>query len=224
MKIIFKTLGICFLFCACMILIETLYFSWVAITPSDSTSHVDAIVVFSGSSNRIRHAYDLARSGVSKTLIISPASRRRIDDYERWYAAPEKMNYLIEEKAQTTFTNAFHVAELIRTNRLSSVLLVTSDYHMPRSFFLLNLLALGTDCRIRMSKVDSGKKLPENWNRRITTLKIAYNEMVQLWGSLIEGGLYAVGGDRAWLRKSSSGATQWMRKHLLFDTPCLDCG
>ena len=224
MRIILKIIGLCLLFCACMILVETVYFSWVAIAPSDATSPADAIVVFSGSSNRIRHAYDLARSGVSKTLIISPASRRRIADYERWYAAPEKMNYLIEENAQTTFTNAFHVAELIRARHLSSVLLVTSDYHMPRSFFLLNLLSIGADCHIGMAKVDSGRKLPANWNRRVIRLKLAYNEMVKLWGSLIEGGLYAVGGDRAWLRKSSEGATRWMRKHLLFDIPCLDCG
>jgi uncharacterized SAM-binding protein YcdF (DUF218 family) len=208
-----------------MISIEALYFGWVAKQPSDSNqSSYAAIVVFSGSLNRLQRAYNLAKQGVAPVLIISPANKHDIEVYERHYGVPGKAKYVLEEKAETTFTNALYSAQLIRENHLSPVLLVTSDYHMPRSFFLLKLLMLTTDCRIAMSKLDTGAGQPASWLGQPAMLKMTYNEMVQLWGSLLEGGLHYLGGPNAWLRKRSSGVARWLREHLLFDVPCLDCG
>jgi uncharacterized SAM-binding protein YcdF (DUF218 family) len=73
---------------------------------------------------------------------------------------PAVQTYIIEEQADTTFANALHVAKLIKEHRLTSVLLVTSDYHMPRSFFLLKLTTLTSGCRIGMHKVDTRQREP----------------------------------------------------------------
>lgn len=223
MRIIFKTAILFFLFCSSILLIEAAYFIWIAVQPSDP-SPVDAIVVFSGSKSRVKHAYELAHQGIAPYLMISPASQRSIDRYEKQFGEPGKASYIIEDRAETTFTNALYAARLIKAKGLTSVLLVTADYHMPRSYFLLKLVTLRTDCRIGLSKLDTREGQPAGWQDRITRLKANYNEMVQLWGSLIEAGLHSLGGSNAWLGKRSPGVTRWLREHLLFDVPCLECG
>lgn len=202
--------------------LHTFLFIWVLNRASDASQY-DAIVVFAGSSNRIERAYALARQGVAPAIIISPAGKRALGIYEKRYGPPGNAEYLLEEKADTTFANALHVARLIREHRLTSVLLVTSDYHMPRSFFLLKLTTLTTGCRIGMHKVDTRSNGPIGWRARITRLKLTYNEMVQLWGSLAEGGLVALGEPDTWLKKRSSGVARWLREVLLFDVGCVDC-
>lgn len=203
--------------------LETLFFIWTLNRPS-VTSQYDALVVFAGSSNRIERSYELARRGVAPLLIISPAGRRILNRYEKRFGPPGKATYLLEERADTTFANALYVARLIRTHGLTSVVLVTSDYHMPRSFILLKLTTLAAGCRIGIHKVDTRPATPMTWRTRITRLKLTYNEMVQLWGSLVEGGLHVLGEPDTWLKKRSSGVTRWLRELLLFDVGCPDCG
>ena len=223
MNRLFKTGIFTLVLCLSVLLCETLYFVWVGMQPSDRISS-DAIVVFSGSNRRVQHGYDLAKQGIAPILIISPAGQPLIDRYEKKYGTPGNARYLLEKKAETTFTNALYSAELIRSNNLTSVLLVTADYHMPRAFFLLKLLLLDTDCRIDMSKLNTHEKRSTGRKSEINRLKMTYNEMIQLWGSLLEGGLHFMGESNTWLRKRSPGVTRWLREHLLFDVPCLECG
>jgi hypothetical protein len=51
-------------------------------------------------------------------------------------------------------------------------------------------------------------------------MKLIYNEMVQLWGSLAEGGFYYAGVSKSWMKKHSNGYSQKLRELLLFDIPC----
>jgi uncharacterized SAM-binding protein YcdF (DUF218 family) len=205
-----------------LVLLETLFFLWILNQPSETSGH-DAIVVFAGSSNRIKRAYQLAGQGVAPSLIISPAGNRSICYYEKRFGKPGNATYILEERADTTFENALHCAELINANHLKSVLLITSDYHMPRSFFLLKLATLGIDCPIGIHKLDTRSAKNTNLSYQIKRMKLTYNEMTQLWGSLIEGGLYYMGGPNEWLKTRSSGVSRWLRKHLLFDVGCPDC-
>lgn len=209
----------------CMVVLfalEALFFAWVAYRPSD-VSPSEAIVVFAGSSNRIRRAYELAQQGVAPVIIISPAGRRTLESYEKRYGDPGQATYILEERADTTFTNADFTARLIRDHGIDSVLLITSDYHMPRSFFLLKLATLTAGVSIGMHKLDNRPPEPTTWRTRTIRMKLAYNEMVQLWGSLAEGALYYLGGSNTWLQKRSSGMVRWLRELLLFDVSCPDC-
>ena len=223
LRITLKTAIFILILFSSVILFEVMYFAWISVQASDR-ANVDAIVVFSGSKNRIKQAYDLASQGTAPFLIISPATRRNIRWYEKQFGEPGDARYIIEDKAETTFTNALYSARLIKEKHFTSVLLVTADYHMPRSYFLLKLATLTTDCRIDLSKLDTRSRQESGWQGRRTRLKASYNEMVQLWGSLIEGGLHFMGGSNAWLRKRSPGVTRWLREHMLFEVPCLECG
>jgi uncharacterized SAM-binding protein YcdF (DUF218 family) len=120
--------------------------------------------------------------------------------------------------------NALHSARLIKKHRLKSVLLVTSDYHMPRSLVLLKMTTMGSGCRIDTHKVATRFSDPaDRTGSRLSRLKITYNEMVQLWGSLVEGGLHAWAGPQLRGKTRSSGLSRWLRQHLLFDVRCADC-
>jgi hypothetical protein len=54
-------------------------------------------------------------------------------------------------------------------------------------------------------------------------MKLAYNEMVQLWGSLFESGLFYFRSQDKWLKKESNGIFKWLRDLLLFDVSSTDC-
>jgi uncharacterized SAM-binding protein YcdF (DUF218 family) len=199
-----------------LFILEGLYFLWVSRLPSDKGKY-DAVVVFSGSQNRIKQGYELSRNGVASKLIISPASRGLLARYEKLYGSPGKTAYVLEEKADTTFANAYYTAQIVKKHHFQAVLLVTSDYHMPRSFFLLRMCALATGCRVGVYKLDTMPAGKISWHHRILRLKLAYNEMVQLWGSLLESGLYYLNGPDNWLKKQHSGISKWLRDILLFD-------
>ncbi len=113
--------------------------------------------------------------------------------------------------------NALFTARLIDSHELKSVLLVTSDYHMARSYLLLKMTTLLAGCRIGIHKVETRYSFPRHGRDRIDSMKMAYNEMVQLWGSLVECGLYSSGVSVARAEVRSSGWSGWLREHLLFD-------
>jgi len=206
-----------------LIALEIGLFVWILNRPSDRSLH-DAIIVFAGSNNRIEGAFQLARQGIAPTVIISPASRGTLHKYEKQFGRPGDAAYILEQQADTTYMNAHHTAQLIRKHTLNSVLLVTSDYHMPRSYILLKLATLGTGCRIGIDKVAtqfSGKN--DSRFGSMDKIRLSYNEMVQFWGSLAEGELHRWGGGGQRLNTRSSGLLKWMRTHLLFDVGCADC-
>ncbi len=196
---------------------------WISNLPPHTGPH-DAIVVFGGSGNRIKQAYGLARQGLAPQLIVSPAGRRLLARYEKRYGKPGNAGYILETRADTTFMNAFYCARLIKKHRLRSILLVTSDYHMPRSLILMRTAAMGSGCRISIHPVPTQfADSADCTGSRLVRLKITYNEMVQLWGSFFEGGLNAWGGPGQRMKTRSSGISQWLRRHLLFDVRCVDC-
>jgi uncharacterized SAM-binding protein YcdF (DUF218 family) len=202
--------------------LEGLYFLWVNHLSSE-VGNYDAVVVFAGSANRIEQGYELARTGVAPKLIISPANRRLIALYEKRYGSSGKATYIIEEKADTTYANAYYTTQLVKKHGLKSVLLVTSDYHMPRSYFLMKMCSFATGCRIGVYRLDTRPAGSLSWHDRSLRLKLTYNEMVQLWGSLLESGLFYLKRPDKWLKKKSSGISRWLRGLLLFDVPCPDC-
>jgi uncharacterized SAM-binding protein YcdF (DUF218 family) len=203
--------------------IEAFYFYWILQRPSHATTY-DAIVVFAGSNNRIEHAFQLAREEIAPTVIVSPAGRRTLHNYEKQFGPPGDAAYILEPRADTTFMNAHYTAQLIRKHSLKSVLLVTSDYHMPRSYVLLKLATLGSGCRIGFDKVPTRfSKKGDSRFGSMDKIRLTYNEMVQLWGSLAEGGLHRWGGGGKRVNTRSSGLLRWMRSHLLFDVGCSDC-
>lgn len=177
----------------------------------------DLIAVFAGAQDRIEAGYRLARMNIAPSMVISPASRQTIAIYDRRYGRIPGVSHLIENRADTTFQNALLVGRLMRRHKKRSEILVTSDYHMPRSYLLMRIEMIGTDTVIHPYPVLSRPfdENPLTWSVR--QKKQIYNEMVECWGSLFEKLLYHVQGDISQRRLKQNKTLCFLKQLLLFE-------
>ncbi len=140
MRRFFKGVFVVFIIGAAGLLIEFLYFGLLGSKGSPDTA--DTIFILNGDSERIKKGYESARESNAGFVIISPADDSTIKAYEKQFK-PINAKYILENKARTTFENAYFVSKIISEYRFQSVTFVTSDYHMPRSYLLLKLMLMG---------------------------------------------------------------------------------
>ncbi len=104
--------------------------------PKDETTKTDAIVVLTGGRNRIKEALLLLDIGLSEKLLISGVEKNislKEILQKQQLNIPEKGIVHLEKNSTNTVENARESAEWIRSNNISSIRLVTSNYHTPRS-------------------------------------------------------------------------------------------
>jgi uncharacterized SAM-binding protein YcdF (DUF218 family) len=186
LKILLKTIFFGALFLVCVLTIEGILFYRILIAPN-KVAEADVIVVFMGAGNRVSKGHHLADSGLAPYLILSPATGSRLLGFHQQHGARTKSYaYLVEDRATTTFQNALLTGRLIKQQGFKSCLLVTDQYHMPRSLLLLKIALVGRGVTIVPAPVDPGSiaRSPLEWTTR--QKKILYNEMIKFWGSLTE--------------------------------------
>lgn len=100
----------------------------------------EAIVVLTGESGRIPAAVELLRNRPSDRLIISGVHEGTplIDVINKQVGASYRIHETwpkieMESESLSTIENAEMTAKLLRSNHIEKVVLVTSDYHMPRA-------------------------------------------------------------------------------------------
>jgi uncharacterized SAM-binding protein YcdF (DUF218 family) len=99
--------------------------------------HADALVALTGGSDRVAEAVDLLIDGQADRLLITgvnPATSseslaRRIPRLRRLVGCCVTLGY----RALDTAGNAAETAAWVRANNVRSLIVVTSDYHMPRA-------------------------------------------------------------------------------------------
>ncbi|WP_419662575.1 conserved uncharacterized protein, DUF218 [Desulfosarcina variabilis str. Montpellier] len=175
------------------------------------------IVAFQGADGRASEAYHLIDRGRAPTLIISPATPSQLKAYDRLYQPTKKFESIIEQQARTTFENALYTAHIIKRYGFKSVILITSWNHTPRSYFLLNMLLLGSDIDVKIKSVATGRLDQGNWFRHAIGWKMIYNEMLETWGSLVEWIKYLNRGDLSDIQPGKSGFFSGLKDFLLFD-------
>ena len=106
---------------------------------TDTPEKVDALVVLSGAADRLPRALELLRDGVSKTLIVSWGPD--LSDGQRAeigaISPPVELLEFIPEP-DTTQGEARAIASLMRQRGFSSILVVTSTYHITRARTLVD--------------------------------------------------------------------------------------
>jgi uncharacterized SAM-binding protein YcdF (DUF218 family) len=106
---------------------------------------MDAVLVFSGSSNRLVEGYDYFLQGKTKKLMITG------NDYPRIAAdgavkkllrkvKKHKDQIYIDLLARNTIENAENGAQWALKNHVKNILLITTEGHMPRAYFELRRL------------------------------------------------------------------------------------
>ena len=194
-----------------VLLIEGIYFFQI-LHSEPAITKTDAIVVFSGSGERVEAGYKLAGLRYAPNLVVSPADSKQLSNYHRKYSLPASVKVIREDKARTTFENAFYCNRIIKHHKFNSIVLVTSDYHMSRSYLLMKIFLTGSGINIQFEGVESVK-----YRTKEKQLKIVYNEMVRMWGSLVELICFQFSRQVPETPLKSYKAVQWLKSVLLFD-------
>lgn len=102
----------------------------------DAVQNVDAIVVLTGDMGRITTGFSLFSGGMSPQLFITGVNplvtAEDLLSQHKGRALPCCITY--DHKARTTIENGIETKNWIDTQpNINEVLLVTSDYHMPRA-------------------------------------------------------------------------------------------
>lgn len=97
----------------------------------------DGVVVFTGGEDRVASAMALLNAGAGKRLLISGVnpSVTRPQVAAMWPGDPELFECCVDlgVEAQTTEGNASELDGWARAHGYRSLILVTSDFHMPRA-------------------------------------------------------------------------------------------
>ncbi|WP_137132173.1 YdcF family protein [Rhizobium sp. FY34] len=142
----------------------------------------DAIVVLTGGYQRVDQAVGLLRDGAGRRLLISgahpsasPASIRRTTQ-----SSPDLFRCCVDigYKAIDTIGNANEIVRWISDHHYRSVLVVTNNYHMPRS--LLELRRLDHDTEFIPYPVVSSDLSRKAWFTEPDVLRTMLAEYVKM--------------------------------------------
>jgi uncharacterized SAM-binding protein YcdF (DUF218 family) len=161
-------------------------FLWFALHIAKESSSLDraadGIVVLTGGASRITDAVELLASGRGRRLLITgvgPTTNaaeliRLAPDYERWFSCCIDLDYT----AINTVGNAAQTRRWARERGFRSLVVVTSDYHMPRA-----MLEIGhrlPDVSLIPFPVVSGQSSAWPWGSNIGNAKTLVFEYLKL--------------------------------------------
>ena len=99
-------------------------------------NNIDGIVVLTGDQFRIAKGIELLKRNPSKKLLISGVNKN-INPVDIMKEFPSSINFFqccidIGKDAKNTFENIIETFEWMKSNEFTSIIIVTSDYHLPR--------------------------------------------------------------------------------------------
>ena len=127
-----------------LVLAYVLGFMWFAfLLPQPAEiAKTDAVVVLTGGANRIDRGLEILESGNAKRMLISGVDRDvRPKELAAQYDRPMKLfNCCIDLgfRSVDTRSNALETARWVERNKVKTMRLVTSDWHMRRARFELD--------------------------------------------------------------------------------------
>lgn len=213
-----RALKIAIIFCGLagsLILVEVIYFHLI-LFKSEALEKSDLIVVFAGVEERVKAGYDLARLGYAPYLVISPADTKKLKTYNEKNGLSKDVKHLVEDKARTTVENAVYTSRIILARQFDSVILVTSFWHMPRSYFLLRSLLAGSNVRVQTYVTEAGKLNRSNLLKPAVVKWHIWNEMVKFWTSNVELLSYKIRGSLPGQNPKDSPAVKYLKSLFLF--------
>ncbi len=153
----------------------------------DPGARTDAIVVLTGGRLRIETAIDLFGEGKAQKLFISGVNhhvdREALTHLFEPVASRAQCCIVLGHDADNTLGNARETAQWMRQERYSSLRLVTSWYHMPRS--LLEFRQAMPDVRIVASPVFAKPGPGENrltaWTEAAALTIGEYHKFLAVW-------------------------------------------
>lgn len=120
----------------------------IRLTEPEINKKFDAIVVLTGAKGRIETGIKLLSAKKAGRLFISGVGKNAVlKDLVQHFElfTPEQMELLkhsitLGHEANSTEENAIETSRWLNQNDYKDIILVTSNYHMPRSLYLFNSL------------------------------------------------------------------------------------
>ena len=174
-------------------------------TPSDPEK-ADAIIVLTGGQSRIDAAVDLLRTGKGERLLISgvnPVADR--DDLRAATGADAGLFECcvdIDHAAVDTIGNAEESAKWVNSHAYGRVILVTNNYHMPRSLLEMKRLIGATELQpypVVNTPLDRG-----GWMTKPEALRVIFTEYTKFLASVARGVLPGSAADTGVLNASAA--------------------
>jgi uncharacterized SAM-binding protein YcdF (DUF218 family) len=135
---------------------------------ADPSGKTDAIVVLTGGTLRLETGFELLSQKLAEKLLVSGVDKSvPIEDILNITGlTAESMECCVTlgYQAEDTVSNASESAAWIRANRVESIRLVTSSYHIPRS--LLEFRAMMPELEIVQHPVFPKHVMIDEWWRR----------------------------------------------------------
>jgi uncharacterized SAM-binding protein YcdF (DUF218 family) len=154
-----------------------------------SPEKADAIIVLTGGQARISAAVDLLKSGKGERLLISgvhPDADR--DDLSAATGSDPQLFACcvdIDYAALDTVGNAEESAKWVTSHAYSRVILVTNNYHMPRSLLEMRRLIGGTE--LLPYPVVNAKLDGNNWMAKPDAMRVLLTEYTKYLAALARG-------------------------------------
>jgi uncharacterized SAM-binding protein YcdF (DUF218 family) len=150
-------------------------------TETKPARQADGIVVLTGGSSRVSDAMELLAAGYGKRLLISgvhPTSAagdisRSVQESQAWFNCCVDLDY----SAVNTRSNAAETRRWAHERGFKSLIVVTSNYHMPRA--IVELSHAMPDISLVPYPVVGDKWREEPWWSSGTTLRLVMSEYVK---------------------------------------------
>lgn len=166
-------------------------------TPADEPARADAIVALTGpSSERVNAAVRLLDQDKGDRLLISGVNRevRRQELRALTPGSSRLFNCCVDLgfEAEDTVGNAQEIATWARTHDYKDLIVVTSDYHMPRS--LLEIRSVAPELKLHGYAVETPSLDNSRWWKAAVTARRMTLEYMKYLAVLGREGLHKVTG------------------------------
>ncbi|MND35447.1 hypothetical protein D3C80_260850 [compost metagenome] len=157
----------------------------------------DAIVVLTGGQSRIQAALDLLKGKQGKRLLISGVHPSTTEKslQRATHTDPSLFDCCVDldRSALNTVGNATESERWIRANNYHRVIVVTNNYHIPRS--ILEMSYRMQDVEFVPYPVVNGEKRAHSWVAEGDTLRVLFIEYVKYLGAALRVGGAKIFGD-----------------------------
>jgi uncharacterized SAM-binding protein YcdF (DUF218 family) len=154
-------------------------------SPAD---RADGIVALTGGAQRIGDAIDLLAGGYGRRLLITGVNERTSrDEIARLNPTQHALIACcvdLDYRARNTIGNAIETRRWMRAHRFSTVAVVTSNYHMPRTLIELDHALQDSD-RVLPHPVVTGGLDADRWWQSPPTAKLLASEYVKFLASWV---------------------------------------
>jgi uncharacterized SAM-binding protein YcdF (DUF218 family) len=158
--------------------------------PRETVPMADGITVLTGGADRIDQAMKLLAQGKAKRVLITGVYRATTKEELKQLASQGDQYFAccvdIDKEARNTIDNATETSEWVAQHRFHSVIVVTSNYHMPRALAELGR-AMPTVALIAYPVIDKNVHLDHWWTYPGTT-KLLMSEYLKYLPALFRLG------------------------------------